>query len=267
MIRRNLIKAFALGLCVSLLWAGTAYAQSGGGTSAAYAGTVNVQDEKLYEKQREIDEYLFVDHVNETEKWGFTVVYTGVADNYVEIGITPYSEKNAKVLYDLFGTELVKVVETETATVYQAVAEPVYMGDADSADADAQIMDTGKDTPVSANASDEVLMREEDRENLDEELSIQIESFEGAEPDRILNESDEIYYIMDETAEDAANQEISDNKLTSNQDDMVKRTSDKTDEKEMGLSVPGIASAVAGGVIVLGGAAVVVKKKKKVKNN
>lgn len=266
MIRRNLLKAFALGLCISSLWAGTAYAQSGGGSSAAFSGTVNAEDPALYEKQRELDQILFIDHVEEIENSGFKIIYTGVADKYVEVGIAPYSDENAKILYELTGNDLVKVVNAEVAVVY-AVPEdaPDYNADADIRITSSPMVDIGMDTPVSANASDEILMQEEKAEDMavEEELKIQIESFDGIEEDAVINEADEETGVP-VAAEDMAKR--TDIVLTARDD--VKTVSVKDDENEMkNLSVPGMVSVIAGGIAVLGGAAVAIKKKKSAGNN
>lgn len=265
MIRKNIIKALALGLCISSLWAGAAYAQSGGGVSAAYGGAEETQDATLFEKQREIDEYLFVEHSDLTEKMGFSVIYTGVADTYVEIGITPYSDGNAKMLYDLFGSDLVKVVETEMAVTYQAKEEPDF-AEKDVQDKDVRITDTGKDTPVSADASDGVLMRgEETGGNAeDEELRIQIESIQETEPDNLTETGESSG--MKETVGNIDGSESTDIKTTAAQDDLVTITSTDNNGKR-DFTIPGIVSAVAGCIIVIGGAAVAVKKKKTGKDN
>lgn len=71
--------------------------------------------EEIFQKQREIDKYLFEDHAEAILKKGFSVTHTGPFDGYVEIGITPYSEENAKYLYDIFGKEQIKVVEGQQA--------------------------------------------------------------------------------------------------------------------------------------------------------
>jgi hypothetical protein len=78
---------------------------------------------EILDKQAEIDKYLFEDHKSEIGALGFTVTGTSPADNYVEIGITPYSEENANKLYDIFGKDMVKVVEGVQAIPY---GEEIY---------------------------------------------------------------------------------------------------------------------------------------------
>ncbi|ABR47685.1 copper amine oxidase domain protein [Alkaliphilus metalliredigens QYMF] len=78
-------------------------------------------NEKMLQKQREIDKYLFEDHAEEINKKGFMVTHTGPYDDYVEIGITPYNEENATYLYDIFGEDNVKIVEGQ-----QAITLPLH---------------------------------------------------------------------------------------------------------------------------------------------
>jgi len=260
MIRKKMIKTFALGLCISAMWTGAAFAQSGGGSSPAYVGTVNTQDQALFEKQREMDQYLFVDHVKDIEKLGFMVVYTGIAKDYVEVGITPYSEENAKILYDLFGKDLVKVVASDPV-IFQS--EPLEAPDADVDNAGADITDTG-DTPVSATASDGILMEKDEIEDTaieEEEFKIQIQAFEEAEEKDLAEETDEILYATG--SEENAEEVIDELKRTSIEDDNIRTISDKDSEKEeKKLSIPGMAAAIAGGVVLLGASTVALKKKK-----
>ncbi len=267
MIRKNLIKTFALGLCISTMWTGAAFAQSGGGTSPAYVGTVNTQDQALFEKQREMDQYLFVDHVKDIEKMGFMVVYTGIASDYVEVGISPYSEENAKILYDLFGKELVKVVAADPVILQ---SEPLEAPDAnvDAENAGSAVTDTGNDTPVSATASDGILMQEDevkDTATEDEEFKIQIQAFNEAEAQDLAAQTGEILYA---TGSEENEEEVVDElKRTSIEDDNIRTISDEDSEKEAkNLSIPGMAAAIAGGALLLGASAVAIKKKKTVKN-
>lgn len=58
MIRAGLVKVLALGLCISALWTGAAYARLDSGYSSA-GGRIQAEESKLYEKQRELDQYLF----------------------------------------------------------------------------------------------------------------------------------------------------------------------------------------------------------------
>jgi len=73
--------------------------------------------DEILEKQNQIDKYLFDEHLEEIRERGFTVTYTSPGENYIEIGITPYNEENAKYLYEIFGDDI-KVVEGEQAILY-----------------------------------------------------------------------------------------------------------------------------------------------------
>jgi len=112
----------AIGLCIV---AGSA------GMASAYAVTLNeagLQMERpmqadnynyLIQKQQEIDQYLFSNHAAEVAQRGFKVTHTGPRDSYIEIGITPFSEKNAQYLYEIFGQDLIKVVEGQQAVLLE----------------------------------------------------------------------------------------------------------------------------------------------------
>jgi len=78
--------------------------------------------EDILNKQKEIDQYLFGDYMKDIEEKGFTVSHTVPTEEYVEIGITPYTEENAQYLYSIFGKEQVKVVEGELAELYDSNA-------------------------------------------------------------------------------------------------------------------------------------------------
>lgn len=80
-------------------------------------GNQLISEDTLTNKQKEIDQYVFEAHAKEFADKGITVTNTGVAvGDYVEVGITPFNEENAKYIYDIFGKELVKVVEGVQAT-------------------------------------------------------------------------------------------------------------------------------------------------------
>ncbi len=76
-------------------------------------------DEGILQQQREIDHYLFEDHAEEIKEKGFKVTHTGPSDDYIEIGITLYTEENAKYLYDIFGEENVRIIDGQQAEIYQ----------------------------------------------------------------------------------------------------------------------------------------------------
>lgn len=269
MIKNKLLKAVALGLCMSVVFTGTAFAQSGGGTSPSFGGVNAEENDILFEKQAEIDLYVFSEHAEDIRKQGFQVHYTGVADTFVEIGISPYNEKNADYLYDIFGKDFVKVVASDEPVLYATtdVANAASDLDATVTDAvDAEIvMDMGNDTPVS-NTNDADLLKE--RELLaaqEEKMEIQIESLpadlpEGQAPDVVTDLPEE------EAAELARQSGLAEDgqeaELVSVQDDAADlATTTNVEDKAEGISMPTIILIVAGAAIVVGGAVFAGKKK------
>jgi hypothetical protein len=79
--------------------------------------------EELYQKHREIDKYVFEDHADEIRLQGFGVTHTGPRDGFIEIGITPYSEEYADHLYEVFGSDMVKVVEGQQAVTLPLIID------------------------------------------------------------------------------------------------------------------------------------------------
>lgn len=254
MFRAKLLKALALGLCMSALFTGAAYAQSGGGTSSSFRGEISAEDKVLFDKQLEIDRYLFADHVKEVEKKGIQVNYTGVADTYVEIGISDYSDDKADYLYNIFGKDIVKVVAAEQAVLYNTMEEP-KAAVSDIVD-DGQIYTTmaiDPNTAVSDEDGSEALL--EDKVNKggeDEEFTIQIESINEEED---LADPEEIY----QTTVADAGQEIAETVSAKDTVEDLKRTEDGADE---GLSTPVTILLIAGGAVLVGGAIIISSKKK-----
>jgi hypothetical protein len=234
MVKSALIKGFMMGLCLSAITAGTAFAQSVEGTTPAYSGTAQSQELKdLYAKQSEIDRYLFVDHAKEIEEKGFMVNYTGVNETAVEIGISPYTEENANYLYDLFGSTDVKVVEFDQSVIYATTA-------------------VGEATAPDATATDEVQP---------EEFSIQIESAgDEVKEDAAVDDSLGIYNAADEDAQE--NDEV---KLVSAAENNVLPTDAAKKAKDDVMSTPLVILAIAGGAALIGGSVIVSNKKKSVK--
>jgi hypothetical protein len=146
MIKSKFAKIIVLGLSITVLSSGVAFADTGGGQSAVAqpAGdrgiyekeiivttdTRGVPDvsapdsavsrpapgssainEEVLKKQSEIDLYLFKQHSEEIAQQGIKITYTSPLENYVEIGILPYNEVNADYLYNVLGKDMVKVVE------------------------------------------------------------------------------------------------------------------------------------------------------------
>jgi len=131
MIKSKIRKVLFFGLCLTVLSSSLVFASGGGsqpsiGSADAPDTAVSDSDpdsrafdEDVLKKQREIDQFLFEDHAEEINNMDFKVTHTGPSDGYIEIGITPYTEENAKYLYDLFGDDQVKVIDGNQAVLYQ----------------------------------------------------------------------------------------------------------------------------------------------------
>lgn len=141
--KSNFMKAALFGLFLSTFSTGVAFAETNESTDSKIAITVEKTstDKELSQLQTKIDQYVFVDHADEINDKEFMVTNTGVVDGYVEVGILPYSEENAKIITDAFGTEKVKVIEGEDAMMY-AFDEGINM-EADDSKAE---LDTKIDT-------------------------------------------------------------------------------------------------------------------------
>lgn len=259
MMKNKLLKATILGLSLSVLVSGTALAQ-GGGTSSSFPGISSEETDYLLKRQDEINSLVFNDHARDIEKKGFQIIYTGVADGYVEVGINPFSKDNSNFLYEIIGKDQVKVVASDETIIYTSEStDETVLDNADDHDADTPdkvIKDTGLDTPVSS--TDDIglaadgMLADEDR------LEIQIESADDEVIDLSPEEAEELSKqsgmaddaIMENTSDDVEN-------------DMVKATDTAVDtvKEEKGLSIPLIIAIVAGGVLVLGGALLIFKKK------
>jgi hypothetical protein len=113
-----ILKTLALSLCMTSIFAGTALAKDVNVKAAVAQSQSTSNENAMLEKQKEIDKYLFEDHAAEIAKKGFTVTHTAPFENYVEIGITPFTQENADYLYVIFGRENVKVVESQQAQLF-----------------------------------------------------------------------------------------------------------------------------------------------------
>lgn len=269
MIRKNLLKTFAFSICMSALFTGQVYAQSTGASSPAFEGTISQEDSTLFEKQSQIDQHLFIDHIKDIEKKNFKVIYTGVAHGYVEVGISPYSEENAEYIFDIVGKDQVKVVGAEEAVLLNHQDAPDAVVETDNI---SPVMDIGKDTPVSYNNGDDTLIDDsltiEEREQkaiAEEEFTIQIESVRNEElgevvPD-VISQSDLVQDLQDEDVAITSDKDSEVNIVSTK--DTLENTSDNTSENTQAtaLSRPGIIGMIAGGIIILGGAAFAKNKK------
>lgn len=132
--------------------------------SAEPAVAVDPVSEAMYQKQSEIDKYLFEEHKDEIDAKGFTVTNTSAANEYVEIGITPFNEENADYLYQVLGKDQIKIIEGIQAVTFDTGAASgegeeiytaeLYSGDAKAVSApnDAQVVSATAET-VSAPAN------------------------------------------------------------------------------------------------------------------
>jgi hypothetical protein len=260
MIRSKLLKGLALGLCMSVLYTGVAFAQSEGVASQGFVGQeISAEDSALYDKQSEIDQYVFVDHAKEIEKKGFSIVYTGVADSKVEIGITPFSEENADYLYDIFGKDAVKVVASEAAVLYATVdpAADNAAGQVKTDPANDDIYTTMELAPDASVTNTDVAAPAEGGED---EFSIQIESVE----DGNLEDPSVIYQSgVADTAEEGTDVRT----IAATDDAAIAEgnvVSDAVDKAD-GLSTPVIILIIAGGAVLIGGTVIYASKKKSAK--
>lgn len=115
-IKSKVLGALMLGACLTFsIPAATTFAAEGDEQMTIQIESVSIPNEKLTEKQIEIDQYLFKDHAKDIEEKGFKILTTGVIADMVEIGISPYTQENADYLYKLFGSDMVRVVSTEPA--------------------------------------------------------------------------------------------------------------------------------------------------------
>lgn len=268
MIKSKLVKAFMLGLCMSAITsAGSAYAMAV--SSPASAGTEEISDElkALYSKQAEIDQILFGDYARQLEEKKIMVNYTGVVEDYIEIGISTYSDENANYIYELVGKDDVKVVAFDESIIYATtVVDPVPATD------DGTVTDGGS-TGASDPASTDVIPNKEEiysttvapdaaddgKVYKDGDVEIQIESVEDAvvADDAAAAAEDNVLYT---TTADGLNPEAADVQTLSGEEaqDAVKRGGDEASE---GVSAPIVVLAIAGGAALVGGSIIVSKKK------
>ncbi len=158
MVRKKLIKIVTLGLCISAFYTGVAFAQSteGSGSSSVSSTSASQGDNGLFDKQSEIDQYIFKEHAKDIEKKGFQVVYTGVVNDAVEIGITPYSKEAADYLYDIFGKDGVNVIKGEDTLLYTTQIAPdmnISENSIDPAAPDTAVTNDNVDKGVAADAA------------------------------------------------------------------------------------------------------------------
>lgn len=294
MIKTNLIKALMLGVCLSALTTGTAFAQMATSNSASVVNEVQTDLTKaLFQKQNEIDQYIFTDHSEEIIDKGITVNYTGVSDEYVEIGISPYTDGNANYFYGIFGKEMVKVVEYDESIMYATtivegtgaveISATTSAGtetdEAGSTSSPSTVVDKGDSDVTTASPADATTKDPEDLViTQKEELALGApdastssdgqsasdgkvykDSDASTQSSEAVNATDDnvILYATDVNPESADIQTIS----IDNVED-VKRG---TGEDSNGVTAPLMILVIAGGAVIVGGVILVSNKKKNMK--
>jgi hypothetical protein len=233
MIKKNLLKTVMLGLFMATITTGSAYATLAEDTTPSATEEVSEETKALYAKQGEIDKVLFEANAKAIEELGFMVNYTGVVENYIEIGISPYSEDNANYIYELVGKDGIKVIEFDESIIYASGPAPDATTDEVVTDAEV-IMDKG-DT---AEDADQVVT--DDQAGVDDkEVQIQIES-----------------------VTDDANVEEKVYKNTSAESGEIRTVSASEETEKDNVSTPIVVLAVVGGAALVGGAVLLSNKKK-----
>ncbi|MDD3751783.1 MAG: hypothetical protein WC276_02455 [Sedimentibacter sp.] len=120
MIRKKLFKIISLSLALSVSSIGFAFAETKENLDEPVSIQITAADEALYEAQAEIDKLLFEQsYAKDLEEKGISITHTATVDDYVEVGITPYTPENADVVIKLLGKDNVKVVEGIQAEILQ----------------------------------------------------------------------------------------------------------------------------------------------------
>lgn len=236
MIRKHLIKAVLLGVCMASLSTANAFAME---ADRPAVGTEEITPElqKLYDKQKEIDRVLFEEHTKDIEEMGFFISSTGVLEDVIEISISPYEEKFADYIYKLVGKEGIKVTEMDQSILYATGVAP-DQAVADTSEAEV-ILDKEATIAVDADLADDSGLAVED-----EKLEIQIESV--GNPDDNAPGMDEVKTVSAPLSEE------------------VRTVSDTVDQKE-GVSVPVMILLIAGVAALVGGTVILSLKKKNTK--
>ncbi len=159
MIKRKLFKILALSLALSVSLIGFAFAETSTDLDAPVSIQITAVDEGMYEAQAEIDKLLFEqNYAEDLSEKGISVTHTGTVDDYVEVGITPYTPENANLVIKLLGKDNVKVVEgIQAVTLQYNPDSPESIDPAELAD-DSQIVTvTGEAEDISAPADADVV--------------------------------------------------------------------------------------------------------------
>lgn len=114
-IKTNFLKILILSFSLIFISAGTVLANGINPQLFTTQSQNSNSENPIFQKQKEIDKYVFEEHAKEIAQKGFTVTHTSPLDSYVEVGISPYNKENADYLYKIFGNDKVKVVEGQKA--------------------------------------------------------------------------------------------------------------------------------------------------------
>ena len=149
MRKLKLFRVLLLSACMVALSSTVALASQ---TEDKNASSSVVQNTGITNKQIEIDQFLFDTGAKEIEKLGFRITSTLPVDNYVQIGISPYSDANAEFLYNKFGKDAIKVVEEDISIAYSPeIAYTTGAGVAGSVDPSTPVENAeAQDTPLVA---------------------------------------------------------------------------------------------------------------------
>lgn len=131
--KSKFFKALALSFCLIFVSSNTAFASDDTTKVLTTQNEITTNDQVLLEKQNEIDKYVFEDHSKEIADKGIQITHTGQVNNYVEVGITPYTKENADYLYNIFGTDKVKIVEGVKAQLMNESSTTTVAVDANQA--------------------------------------------------------------------------------------------------------------------------------------
>ncbi len=236
MIRKHLLKAVLLGLCMASLYTGNAFAMEAGSVAPA-VGTKELTPElqKLYDKQKEIDRILYDEHAKDIEEKGFFISSTGVIEDAIEISISPYEEKFADYIYELVGKEGIKVTEMDQSILYATGVAP-----------DQAVVDA---------AEEEVIMYKDDTTAEDADLA----------DDSGVAVEDETLEIQIESANNLDDKAVEEVKTVSAPvNDDIRTLSAEVDEKD-GVSAPVIILLIAGAAVLVGGTVILSLRKKSMK--
>ncbi len=235
MIKKHLMKAVLLGLFISTLYTGSAYAMEVSSPSSVGTEEATPELQALYDKQAEIDAILFKTNASDLEAKDIFVNYTGVTGDYIEVGIATYSDEKADFIYELVGKDQVKVVEFDDSIMY-ASGLPTVEG-------------SGEDG--STGAADPLVDPIPYGDGI---------ANSGIAPDETTSDGNEEKVYKGGEEEDGIMTITSDNSVT-NESDVVKTTSADSKDADA-MSTPMMILIVAGAAVVIGGAVTVANKNK-----